>query len=85
MLHVGGQHFFQIQHLRRAVNQCKEVDTRGDLQIGLFEQAVPYHVGVRVAFQFDDDTHTETVGFFFDVGNALEFLVLDLVGDILNQ
>ena len=49
--------------------------------MGLGEQAVQYHLRIGVALQLDDHPHAVAVGLIPDVGDALDTLVLHLIGD----
>ena len=49
------------------------------------EQLVEHNLRRSVALDVDFDVHTDAVGVIFNVGNALEPLVLDQIGDIFNQ
>ena len=67
------------------VHQGQHVDGKGGLQLGLGKQAVQHHLGVGVPLQLDDDAHTVPVGLVPDVGDALQPLVLHLVGHVLDE
>ena len=67
------------------VHQGQHVDGEGGLQLGLGEQVVEDHLGVGVVLEFDDDAHTVAVGLVPDVGDALQALVLHLVGHVLDE
>ena len=71
--------------LALVVHQCQHIDGERGLQLGLGEQAVQHHLGVGVTLQLDDHTHTVAVGLVPDVGDALDALVLHLVGDGLDE
>jgi len=38
-----------------------------------------------VALHFDDDAHSVAVALVADIGDAVDFLVLDQVGDVFDQ
>ena len=67
------------------VHQGQHIDGKGGLQLGLGKQAVEHHLGVGVPLQLDDDAHTVAVGLVPDVGDALQTLVLHLVGHVLDE
>ena len=48
----------QVHDLRLTVVQRNHVDTEGNLQLGLGVEVVKNHFTHRVAFHFDNDTHT---------------------------
>ena len=78
-------HFLQREDLRPAVHKRKHDDPEGRLHLRVLVQVVEDHVGVRVAFQVDDDAEPVPVRFVPDVGDILEFLFVDEVGDFLDQ
>src|SRR5262249_32549406 len=75
----------QRQQLRLAVDQCDHVDAERDLHLRLLEQVVQQHVGHRVAAHFDDHAHAVLVGLVAQLGDALDRLLLDQLGDLLDQ
>ena len=67
------------------LHQGQHVDGKGGLQLGLGKQAVQDHLGVGVPLELDDDAHAVAVGLVPDVGNALQALVLHLLGHVLDE
>ena len=67
------------------LHQGQHVDGKGGLELGLGEQPVEHHLGIGVPFELDDDAHTVAVGLVPDVGDALQALVLHLVGHVLDE
>ena len=67
------------------LHQGQHVDGEGGLQGGLGKQTVQHHLGIGLPLQFDDDAHTGAVGLVADVGDALQALVVDLVGHVLDE
>ncbi len=67
------------------LHQGQHIDGKGGLELGLGKQAVEHHLGIGVPLQLDDDAHTVAVGLVPDVGDALQALVLHLVGHILDE
>ena len=67
------------------VHQRQHDDTEAGLQSRLLEQIVQHDLGVGVLFQLDDHTHTVAVGLISEVGNAVQALVLHLLGDVLDE
>ena len=55
------------------------------LQLGLGKQAVEHHLGVGVPLQLDDDAHTVAVCLVLDVADALQTLILHLIGHVLDK
>ena len=67
------------------LHQGQHVDGEGGLELGLGEEAVEHHLGVGVPLELDDDAHAVAVGLVPDVGDALQPLVLHLVGHVLDE
>ena len=67
------------------IHQCQHIDRKGGLKLGLAEQAVEHHLRVGVPLQLNDHPHTVAVGLVPDIGNALQPLVLHLIGKALDQ
>ena len=56
-------------------------DAEGGLQLGLLVELVEQHLGVLVPLELDDDPHPFAVRFVADIGDPLDLLLLDQVGD----
>ena len=67
------------------IHQRQHIDGEGGLQLGLCKQAVEYHLRIGVPLQLDDDPHTVAVRLVPDVGDALQTLVLHLIGHALDE
>ena len=67
------------------VHQGQHVDGEGGLELGLGEEPVEHHLGVGVPLELDDHPHAVAVGLVPDVGDALQPLVLHLVGHVLDE
>ena len=67
------------------VDQGQHIHAEGGLQGGLGIEPVQHHLGIGVLFQFNDHPHAVAVGLVAQVGDALQPLVLDLLGDVLHQ
>ena len=67
------------------LHQGQHIDGKGGLELSLGKQAVEHHLGIGVPLQLDDNAHTVPVGLVPDVGDALQALVLHLVGHILDE
>ena len=67
------------------LHQGQHIDGEGGLKLGLGEQAVEHHLGVSVTLELDDDAHAVPVRLVPDVGDALQPLVLHLVGHVLDE
>ena len=85
-LNIAFHHRFQAHNLGNAVVQRQHNDTHGVLQLGVAVELVQHDLGVGVLFDLDDDLHTRAGGgFVVQVADALDALVLDKVGDALDQ
>ena len=80
MLEIQLEHLFEVEDLRFAVGEREEGYTRRDLQVGVLVESVENDLRLRVALDFYYYAHARTVGFFLDVGDALDALILDEVG-----
>ena len=67
------------------LDQGQHIDGKGALQLGLGKQAVEHHLGIGVPLQLDDDAHTVAVRLVLNVADALQALVLHLVGHVLDE
>ena len=81
----GFQHLLQVQQPGLAVDQRHHVDAEAVLQLRELEQVVEHHLGVLAAFQLDHHPHALLVGLIADVGDALDLLLVDQLGDLLLQ
>ena len=75
----------QAAGLALVVHQGEHIHGEGRLQGGLGVEPVQNDLGVGVLFQLNDDAHAVSVGLVAQVGDALEALVLDLIGNVLDQ
>ena len=67
------------------VHQGEVDDTVGYLHLGLLHQVLQDDVGDRILVQLDDDPHTAPVGLVPEIGYARYGLVLDQIGDALDE
>src|SRR5699024_9905141 len=83
---VPFHHGFQAHDAGHAVVQRQHDDAHGVLQLGVAVQLVEHHLGVGVLLDLNDDLHAGAAGtFVVEVRDALDALVLDEVGDGLDQ
>ena len=73
------------QRLRLAVDQRQHVHVEGELQRGVLEQVVEHLARVGVALALDDQAHAVAVRLVAHVGDALDLLAADQVGDLLGE
>ena len=85
MVDVVLEHAAQRQRLRLAVDERQHVHVERELHRGVLEQVVQHLVRVGVALDLDVDAHAVAVGLVAQVGDAVDPLVLDQVGDLLEQ
>ena len=70
---------------RLPVHQRQHVDEEGGLHGGVFVEVVEHLARLRFALQLDDDAHALAVGLVAQVADAVDLLVLDQLGDALDQ
>ena len=85
MVDVVLEDALERQRLGLAVDERQHVHVEGELHRGVLEQVVQHLVRVRVALDLDVDPHPVAIGLVAQVGDALDLLVLDEVGDLLEQ
>ena len=79
------EHRLERQRLGLAVDQREHVHVERGLQRGVLEQVVQHLVRVGVALDLDVHPHPVAVGLVAQVGDAVDPLVLDEIGDLLEQ
>ena len=67
------------------IHQRQHDNAEAGLQSRLLEQIVQHDLRIGVLFQLDDHTHTVAVGLIPEVGNAVQALVLHLLGNVLDE
>ena len=85
VLQEGFQHLLEVEHPRLAIDQGDAVDAEDGLQLGLRVEVVQHHVPGLAPAQFDDDAQAVLVGLVAQFGDALDALLLDQLGDLLDQ
>ena len=73
------------QHLGTAVHQRDIVHCKRSLQRRILEERVQHDAGDGVVFENDDDAKAVAVRFVVDIGDALDLLLVDHVGDLLDH
>ena len=75
----------EIEHLGLTVDQSHHVDSNNRLQLCLRVQIVEYHVPHFTSAQLDDNPQTVLVRLIAKLGNTLDFLLFDQLGDSLEK
>ena len=75
----------QAQFARLSGHDRQQDHAEGFLHLRHLEKLVEDDFGLFVALDFDHDAHAVAVAFVADVGDAVDFLVLDQLGDVLDQ
>ena len=85
MAQEGIEHFLEVKQAGLAIDQGHHVDTEHGLHLGLGIEIIEYHLAHLALAQLDDDAQAILVGFIAQLGNTLDFLVLDQFGDTFDQ
>ncbi len=83
--HEIGDHILEGQRSWTTLDQGDIVEREAGLELGVLEQGVEHNAGVAALLYPDDDADTLAGGLVVDVGDALDLLVLDHLGDALNH
>ena len=79
------QGFGEREDPRSPFNEREHIHPEGGLHLGVSVEIVEHHVGIRVPPKLDDDPKAVPVRFIANVGDIIEFLVVDHVGDLLDE
>ena len=82
---VVAHHLGEVQRARHAVDQRQHDDAEVLLQLRVLVELVEHHVRVRAALGLDHQAHALAVGLVLEVGDVLDLLGLDEVGDLLGE
>ena len=85
MLDVVGDDRLERERLGLPVDEGQHVQVEGQLHRGVLEQVVQHGVGVGVVLDLDVDPHPVAVGFVAQVRDPFDALVLDEIGDLLEE
>ena len=80
-----GEHRLQAEQLRLAVDQRDHVDAEGVLELRLLVEVVEHHLRQLAALELDHHPHAGLVGLVLDVRDAVDLLLVDELGDALEQ
>src|SRR5436853_82060 len=75
----------KIQRSRLAVYDREIDDAEALLHRREFVEIIEHDVGYGIALQFQDDPHAFSIRFIAQVRNAFEFLIVDKLGDALEE
>jgi hypothetical protein len=78
-------HVAQVEQVGTAVHQRDVVHGERRLQRRILVKRIEHHARHGILFEDDDDAESLTVRFVVDVGDALDLLVVDHVGDLLDH
>ena len=84
-LDVVTEDVFEREDLRHAVFEREHVDREGALQLGEPIELVENDLRVGIAAVIDDDAHARLSALVADIGDSLNALFIDKVGDGLDQ
>ncbi len=79
------KHPLEVEHHGLTFDQRQRVGTEVVLKRGEFVEVVENDLRVGITAQFDNDAHAIAVAFIANVGDAFELLVIDELGNALNQ
>ena len=85
MVDVVAHHLGEVQRARDAVDQRQHDDAEVLLQLRVLVELVEHHVRVGAALGLDHQAHAFAVGLVLEVGDVLDLLGLDQVGDLLGE
>ena len=71
----------QIEQHRTAIDQGNVVDRERGLHRRVLEQIVQHDTGYGIVFEDHDDPHTLPVALVVDIGDSLDLLLVDQVGN----
>ena len=85
------EHFLERHHLRHEAARARVGHEREHdhaerrLHRRVLVQLIEHHARNRIALQLDDDAHAVAIGLVAQVGDALELLVANQLGDVLDR
>ena len=82
VVHEMADEILQVQQDGPAVHQRDVVYRETGLQLRVFVEGVEYHARHGVALEDDDDARTAAVAFVVDVRDAVDFLLVNHVGNL---
>ena len=85
MVDVVVQHVLKAQDVRHAVDQRKVIDAEARLQLRVLVELVENNLRLLATLEVDDDAHALAVGLVVEAGNLRDGLLLDQIGDLLDE
>ena len=82
---VGVEDLAQRERARHAVDERDGVDAERRLHVRVLVELVQHDLRDRVALELDHEPHAVAVGLVAQVGDVRDLLVVDEVGDLLDQ
>ena len=77
--------FLKREQLRPVIDHRQEDDAKTGLHIGVFIKLVNHHFSELIAFKPNGHTHTISVGFIPNIGDAGNHFIPDQLGDLFHQ
>ena len=85
MIDVVVQHVLEAQDVRHAVDQREVVNAKARLQLRVLVELVEDDLRLLATLEVDDDAHALAVGLVVEAGNLRDGLLLDQIGDLLDE
>ena len=85
VVNVMLQYRLQRERLRLAVNESQHVHAECRAQRGELQQLVEHLMWIRILLDLNIDAHAVAVGLIAQVGDAVEALLFDEIGNLLNE
>ena len=85
MIQIIIEHLKEVHDLGLIVDKSQHGDSEGVLHLCVLKEPVQDNIGVGIMPELDDNAHAFPVGFIPKVSNPLHFLILDKIGNLLDQ
>ena len=79
------EHVLETQDMRHAVDEGEVVDAEARLELRVLVEFVEHDLRLLAALEVDDDAHALAVGLVVETGDLRDRLLLDQVGDLLDE
>ena len=77
--------FLEVEHLGLSVDERHHIDANDRLQLRLCVQVIQYNIANFTSAQLDNNPQSVFVGFIAKLGNALDLLLFNQLGNALEQ